>query len=86
LGLGAIKRQTRQCVTIALKKIGGKKIKMPVVVFYSKEHYKEILFTDEKILQGRKLLISRTIEFIYGHQRKSVNWCQGLNEVIILPL
>ena len=43
--LGALKWQAGLWLTVALKEKKGEKIKMPVV-----EYYKEILFTDEKIL------------------------------------
>jgi hypothetical protein len=39
----------------------------------------------KKCLLWRKLSISKTIEFMHGYPRKPMNWCQGSNEVIILP-
>ena len=47
LGLGAFKQQTGQRLTFALKENRGKK-KSRLLLSYSKEHYKEILLTDEK--------------------------------------
>jgi hypothetical protein len=34
---------------------------------YGKEHYKEILFTNETIFMWRKLSISKIIEFMHSH-------------------
>ena len=48
LGLGTFKWQTGQCLAIALKEIGKKKSRC-VLLLYGKEHYKEIIFTDENI-------------------------------------
>ena len=53
-GLGAFKRQTGQCLTIALKE-NRKKISR-CLLSYGKERNKKILFTDENIfLVWRKL-------------------------------
>lgn len=48
LGLRAFKRQTGQCLTVALKENRKKKSRR-LLSLYGKERYKEILFTDEKI-------------------------------------
>jgi hypothetical protein len=84
LGIGAFKWQTGQCLTIALKE-NMKKKSRHLLSLYGKKHYKEILFTNEKNFIWRKLSISKMIEFMHGHPRKPTNWCQGSNEVIILP-
>jgi hypothetical protein len=55
----AFKRQTEQCLTVALKENGGK---IKSLLLYGKEHYKEILFTNEKL--WRKLSISKMMEFM----------------------
>ena len=54
---------------------------------YSKEHYKEILFADEKMFTVEETFNKQNNNknFMHGHTRKPANWCQGLNDVIILP-
>ena len=53
-------------------------------MLFGKEHYKEILFTDEKIFTLEETFNKKKIEFMHSHSRKPRNWCQGSNEVIIL--
>ena len=81
LGLGAFKQQTGQHLTVALKE---NRKKSRHLLLYSKEYYKKSSLQMKKCLLWRKLSISEMIEFMHSHSRKSVNWCQGLNEVIIL--
>jgi hypothetical protein len=46
---------------------------------YGKEHYKEILFTNEKHFYCGELSISKTMEFMHDHLKKPTNWCHGSN-------
>ena len=43
-----------------------------------------MLFTDELHFTVEETFNKQKIEFMHGHPRKSANWCQGSNEVIIL--
>ena len=48
---------------------------MPIAVV--KGHYKEILFTDEKIFTVEETFNKQMIEFMHVHLRKPANWSQG---------
>ena len=45
---------------------------------------KSSLQMKKQFLLWRKLSISKTIEFMHGHPKELINWCQGSNKVIIL--
>ena len=81
-GIGAFKRQTGQCLTVALKE-NRKKIKNCYHCMV-KSIVKKSSLQVKKMLLRRKLSIRKTIEFMHGHPRKPANWCQGSNEFIIL--
>ena len=73
-GLGAFKQQTGQCLTIALteNRKKKKKEKSRRKLSYSKEHYKEILITDDKIFTVEETFIKQNYR-VYARSPKKTH-------------